>query len=76
MSKQSFTHMARIGLLLLALVIGTLAVFRLDALGGGLGTKQQAGTAVKEEVLSVTLSAAAIDQRQPQHIETATFALG
>jgi hypothetical protein len=67
--------MVRIVLLLLVLVIGFVAVFRLDALGIGQGIKP-GGSASKEEPLSVTVSKAAIDERQPQHLETATFALG
>ena len=37
------------------------------------GIKQQLS---KEKSLSVTATAAAIDTRQPQHLKTATFALG
>ncbi|MDQ3023897.1 MAG: hypothetical protein M3R04_05885 [bacterium] len=69
--------MVRITLLVLVFVTTAVAVFKLEALGLGLGTKQQpAGALKKEETLGVIASAAAIDMRQPQHIKTATFALG
>jgi hypothetical protein len=37
------------------------------------GSKQQVS---KEQSLSISVNSVAIDARQPQHIKTATFALG
>jgi len=68
--------MARIGLLLLVLLIGAGAVFGLSALNAAPGSKPQQPATSQEVPLSVTASAAKIDQHQPQHFKTATFALG
>ena len=49
------------------------ATFALNGASAAGGIKQRVS---KEESLSVTVTAAPIDQRQPQHLKTATFALG
>ena len=67
--------MIRNALLLFALLGAVLAVAGFAVKGGAAvgGNKQRI---VKEKSLSVTASSAPIDQRQPQHLKTATFALG
>jgi len=67
--------MGRNVVLLIALGLGLLAVagFAMKDAALSSGTKQQLS---KEDSLSVTASSAPIDQRQPQHLKTATFALG
>lgn len=58
---------------LLCALVATAAFAALKAGDGAGGSKQGSP---KEESLSTAATAAPIDQRQPQHIETATFALG
>jgi hypothetical protein len=60
--------------LLLALAgLFAAAVFVVNGASSAGGSKQHIS---KEESLSVTATAARIDESQPQHLKTATFALG
>jgi hypothetical protein len=72
--------MTRSAIPFLIVAFAVLAGLGLHALSLAAGSKEQAATvptaSAKEEPLSVIASAAPIDQRQPQHIKTATFALG
>jgi hypothetical protein len=66
--------MGRTVLLLLALV--SLLAAGVIAVNGASDASGIQERIAKEENLSVTATAAPIDQRQPQHLKTATFALG
>ena len=60
---------------MLALMGALLAMAGFAVKGGRMDAGSKAQDS-KEKSLSVTATVAAIDQRQPQHLKTATFALG